>query len=242
MADSLIDVISGALTEIGQLGQGQTANPEDGALGLRQVNLMLSQASTKRLMISKVEIREYTLLLGTNDYTIGPSGTLAGVRPVLVESGQVRVGASSVWIPLTVADKPKWDAIINKGATDEIIGTIYPEYSYPNVRLRVHPTPGSGMSLRLGQWEELVGFINITDPILMPPAYQEWLEAVLAVRLAPFYDQPVPAGVQQRALDATAAVMQINAQSLGGALSPAQAMSSPNVGNPIPQGTPGAPQ
>ena len=71
---TLLDVGTGALTAIGQLGQGQTPNAEDGALILRLSNLLLSKWSTMRLMLYYVATRTYALAPSTADYTIGPAG------------------------------------------------------------------------------------------------------------------------------------------------------------------------
>lgn len=239
-----LDVISGALTAIGQLGQGQTASAEDGALGLRLINLLLSQASTKRLMLSYVASRQYTLSANVADYSIGPAtASFIAVRPNLIESAQANVFGSNVWLPMSILDKPKWDALVNKGATADVPERIYPEYTFPNVAFHVDPKPLSASNIRLGTWEPLLRFATIFDPVVFPDAYEEWLESNLGIMMAPYYDQPVPQTLIQRAADGKLSVMSYNAQSMGGALGSEQTLQSPNVGQPIPTGpAPGAAQ
>lgn len=234
---TLLDVGAGALTAIGQLGAGQTASPEDGALILRYSNLLLSQWSTSRLYLYYVAIRAYALSAGVATYTIGPSGaTFTAARPVLVESAQIQVGGSTIWLPMNILDKGKWDSIVTKGAVDDIATDIYPEYGFPNMTFYLNPAPRSITNIRLGCWEQLTQFASLFDTIAFPPAYEEFLESSLGIILAPFYDQVVPATLIQRQATAQMAVMKINAQSLGGALGPTQTLQSPNVGNPIPTG------
>ena len=241
MASTLLDVVSSALTEIGQLGQGQTASPEDGAIGLRQANLLLSQKSTQRLFLSYVAIREY-VLSATADYTIGPTGaTFTAPRPTLIESAQIKVGSTNVWLPISVWDKAKWDGIVNKGATADIPEGVYPEYTFPNMGFHVHPIPIGAPSIRLGAWEQLTQFATLFDQVLFPPAYEAWLEAALAIILAPFYDQPITQSMADRGAETLADLQRYNAQSLGGAVSANQQMASPNVGQPIPSAPPTAP-
>ena len=238
---TLLDIISGALTLIGQLGRGQTVAPEDGQIGLDETNLLLSQSSTKRLMLSYVAIRSYALSANDADYTIGPTGAdFTAVRPTLIESAQINVPGTNIWLPMSVLDKPKWDAIATRGTVDEICQVIYPEYTYPNIAFHIHPKTSGTPTIRLGCWEELTQFPDVLTEVALPPAYAEWLKATLAIRLAPSYDQPVPANLLQRAADATAAVMQYNAQSMGGALGSMQTLQSPNVGNPILPSAPAA--
>ena len=237
---TLMDVVSDALTAIGQLGQGQTPSPEDGAQGLRQANLIISQATTKRLMLYWVAIRQYSLSQMVADYTIGPSGaTFTAPRPTIVESGQANIPGSNVWLPVSMLDKPKWDALINKGAYADIPERLYVEYTYPNLTFHVDPKPIGSPQIKLGAWEPLTKFTSLFDTVNFPDPYEEWLTSALIVKLAPYYDQPVPANLVDRATKGELAVMQYNAQTLGGALGADQLLNSPNVGQPIPPGSGG---
>ena len=230
---TLLDVISGALTAIGQLGQGQSPNAEDAALGLRRANLLLSQWGTQRLYLYYVNTRQYTLT-GVADYTLGPSGTLStDDRPTFIESAQMQASNGGPWVTLSILDKKQWDAIRTKDATASVADDFWPEYSYPAMGLHFNPAPSSGAKVKLGCWEQLAQFASVADSIAFPPAYEEFLESTLAITMAPDYDQPVPATLALRQQRAEAAVMKINAQSLGGSLGEGQTLQSPNLGAPI---------
>lgn len=238
-----LDVISGSLTAIGQLGQGQTVSPEDGALGLRQINLLLSQKSTQRLFLPYVATRQYQLS-PTADYTIGPVGaTFLAPKPTFIESAQVNVPGSNVWLPISVWDKPKYDSIRNKFATADVPDGLYVEYTPgPTLAFHVNPIPIGTPFLKLGAWEQLTQFVTLFDVLAFPPAYESWLEVTLAVILGPYYDQPIPQNLLLRQQEAATDLQKYNAQGMGGALSAAQRMDSPNVGQPIPSGGPPAQQ
>lgn len=236
-ASTLMDVLNGSMTAIGQLGRGQTPNASDAALFLRLANLILSKASAKRLFLYSVTQRQYTLQAGVGDYTIGETGaTFTATRPTFIESSQVNLPGTSYWPDLTIADKPKWDAIPNRGAMDEVPTVVYVEYSFPNLAFHVHPKPIGTPSIRFGAWEALPAFASVFDPVSFPPAYEEWLEVEMAVSGAPYYNQPVTDTLADRLTEARATVMQINAQAMGGALSENQKLESPNVGQPGPKG------
>lgn len=231
---TLLDLVASALTSIGQLGQGQTANPEDGALGFRQANLLLSQKSTQRLFLPYVSIRQYTLSAATADYTIGPTGaTFTALRPTLIESAQINVGSTGVWLPISIYGKPQWDAIRNKAATADIPDGVYVEYLLPNIAFHVNPVPVGTPGIRFGAWEQLTQFVTLFDVLAFPPAYEEWLESAVAIQLAPFYDQPVPQSLVDRRQRAEAAVMDFNARTIQGSPSEAQQFKSPNIGLPV---------
>ena len=238
------DVCVGALTSCGQLGAGQTMSPEDGALGLRLLNLELAKASSMRLYLFNVATRTYALVATTHDYTIGPSGSLGGAttRPTFVESAQINV-VGGVWLPISILDKPKWDAVVNKGAVADIPEVCWPEYSYPNLGFHVNPAPSGTPNIKLGCWEQLTQFASLFDQVgnAFPSQYEEWLEAGLAIRYSPFYDQPVTPAMQDRYNQAVAAVQSQNAQGLVGALAAMSTFQSPNLGQPIPTGPAAAP-
>lgn len=238
---TLLDVVSAALTAIGQVGVGQGVSTEQGAQGLRQANLLLSRKSTQRLFLSDVSTREYTLIPGQADYTIGEAGaTFTATRPNLIESAQTQIPGTSSWFPISVWGKPQWDAITGKGATDEKPAGIYPEYTFSNSILAFHvnPIPTGAAKIRLGVWEPPFQFTSLFDLVLMPAAYEAWLEVALTIILAPLYDQPVPQSLIDTRSDALGDLNRYNAQSLGGALSASQRFDSPNLGAPIPTGPP----
>jgi hypothetical protein len=234
---TLLDIVTGSLTAIGQLGQGQTANAEDGALGQRCMNLQLAKWSADRLMIPYVATRTYTLVANTADYSVGPNAATCGpTRPTFIESAQVVVPGTSYTPSLSVLDKSQWDAVANRGAIADVPDKIYVEYSFPNLTFHINPKPVAGMTIFLGCWEQLQQFATLFDTFAFPPEYEELMESNLAIILAPYYDQPVPQTLLQRAADAMVAVQKKNAQGIGGSLSAAQKLMSPNVGQPIPSG------
>lgn len=240
---TLLDVIAGSLTALGQLGQGQTANAEDGALGLRLANLLLTQKSTERLFIYNVTPVIWILTPNVQDYTWGPSGaTFNGPRPAFVESAQVQPAGTSMWLPVSILDKTKWDAIRNLGAsTPDVPDDVWVEYTYPNLTFHVNPISSSAPKMRFGTWQLLQQFASLFEVLALPPAYEEFLESNLAIMLGPYYDQPIPPDLEVRAQRAEAQVMKINAQGLGGALSAGQKFDTPNLGQPILPGGPPAP-
>lgn len=229
-----LDIISGALTKIGELGQGQTASPEDGALGLRRLNLIISMLSTQRLTIYTVTTKMYALVAGTADYTIGPSAaTFTDVRPTFVEGAQVNPFGGT-WIPVSMLAKPQWDAIQTKNATADKPNDIWVEYTYPNLTFHVNPIQTANMNIRLGCWIPLTQFVTLFDTVAFPTGWEEMLESLLSVNIAPYYDQPITPGMQNDANNALQFIMGINAKTLAGALDPAQTLQAPNVGSPSP--------
>lgn len=234
---TLLDIVTGALTSLGQLGLGQTASPEDGANGQRHMNLLMGRFSAERLLIPYVATRSYALVANTADYTIGPTGaTFTEARPTFIESAQVFVPGSSYLTSMNILDKPKWDAIHNRSAMAEVPESVYVEYLPLSLAFHVHPKPIAAPLMQLGAWLQLQKFSTLFDAFALPEEYEEFLESSLALVWAPDFDQPIPQSLIDRQGKAQQAVMSKNAQGMGGAITSAQMLQSPNVGQPIPSG------
>lgn len=238
----LLDILSDALSAIGQLGTGQSLNPEQGEQGRRIANRMVGKWSLQRYMLFTIAQRALTLSAGIRDYTLGPTGTLGvnpQTRPVFVESARVSGVGSQQESAISIVDPVEWGAIRDKGATNSILGLpqlIWPEYTMPNIGLHLWPIPSAAITLTLGTWEQLQQFVSIFDVLNFPPGYEEPLMWNIAMEWAPFFDMPVTPSIQQLAADGLLKIQGINAQGLGGALGEAQRLDPPNLAKPIPTG------
>lgn len=238
---TFLDCATDAHAYIGQLGIGQSLSPEQAALALRVGNRMLGKWSTQRLYLFNIGTRTYTLTVGTQDYTVGPTGGFVAARPVLVESARMVIVGSQTELAMSVLDKPEWDAIVDKGTIcgpNGVPNKIWPEYTYPNLSFHVLPIPSNAATIKLGAWDQLQQFATIFDQLAFPPGYEDAFTWNLARALCPSYDMPTT-GVDEEAADGLIKIQQINAQSLGGSLSADQTLKSPNVGQPQPQPAPG---
>ncbi len=231
-----VDLATDAMTAIGQLGTGQSISPEEAEQALRVCNSLLGKWSVQRLMLPLVSQRTFNLSPGTQDYTIGPSGTVGGVavRPTFVESAQAAPPGSSQSNTLSILDKSEWDAIGDKGAQTSALGipqSMYPEFTSPNVALHFWPIPSNAGEVTVGVWEPLTKFATIYDDANLPEGYEEALRFNLALNLCPFFDMP-PGLVSDLTVDAINSLKKINAQSIGGSLGDDQTLKSPNTGQP----------
>ncbi len=234
---TLLDILSDALTALGQLGAGRSMSPEQAEQGLRVANRMLGKWSVQRLLLYYVVNRTYNLSATVQDYTVGPTGTIGGVsvRPTLVEGAQLAPPGSAQSNTISIYDKPKWDAIGDRGATCSPLGLpqgVYVEYSYPNIGLHFWPVPNNAAQLTMGVWEPLTKFVTIFDDFTFPEGYEEGFMWNIAVEWAPFFDMPVTQSMSELAADGGNNIKKINAQSRGGALGDNQTLQSPNVGQP----------
>lgn len=87
---TLADAITDALTALGEISRGQTPSEEDFQHGLYVARNLLDEWSTSRLMLPSVKKLDCQLIVGKQDYTIGPAGAdFTNERPVLIQTATV---------------------------------------------------------------------------------------------------------------------------------------------------------
>lgn len=101
-----IEIISGALKDIGALEAGETPTPEAAQDALQMLNFMLDQWSNENMMVFNVTEIIFTLISGQVQYTLGPNpstlnfvgasfnGSISGTTLTVtgITSGAVAVG------------------------------------------------------------------------------------------------------------------------------------------------------
>jgi len=101
-----IEIISGALKDIGALEAGETPTPEAAQDALQMLNFMLDQWSNENMMVFNVTEIIFTLMSGQVQYTLGPNpstlnfvgssfdGSISGTVLTItgINSGAVAVG------------------------------------------------------------------------------------------------------------------------------------------------------
>src|SRR5579885_1769619 len=189
---TLLDVITDAVSKIGQLGIGQSLSPDEAQQGLREANRMIGDWSIQRLLLYTVTKRPFVLTAGKQDYTVGQAGAdFNQVRPIFVEGAQGVILGTAGEKPMNLLDVVKWGAIFDKAAQCSVgipPSDIWPEYSYPNLTFHVWPVPTSPVTINLRTWEVLQSFLTVFDVLNFPAGYEMPLVDNLAIRLAPYYD------------------------------------------------------
>ena len=241
------DIFSDSLSDIGQLGIGQSASPEQLSQALRFCNRWIAKLSAQRLMLPSVPSNPYVLTPNLQDYVLGPTaagpGSFVASRPTFIESAQIQGPGSAMTLGLSLLDRTKWGAIRDKGAICSANGLpqdIWIEYNYPNINFHLWTIPSSAATILLAAWVPLQQFATIFDTLNFPPEYETAIQKNLSVELCGAYDMAVPPQIAQQAADGLIQIQRINAQSLGGQqLGDSQTLQTPNQVIPPPIG--GAP-
>ncbi|MFP5230003.1 MAG: hypothetical protein ACLGXA_20495 [Acidobacteriota bacterium] len=230
---TLLDLITECLTDIGELGQGETPSPEDSSYCMGKANELLDSWSTERLNI--YEIQEIQLALTAKQtFTIGIGATdFNQTRPVKIEGATILVpiGATGVNIssPMEIIGEARWRAIADLSATTNAPELLYPDQASPIMNLNLYPAPKCVVTtiLQLSAWLPLQQFVALTDEFSMPTGFQKAFVDGLKVVIMASYGHPVDQVTAAMEQSSKSRIQQLNAQ-------------LPNLGisDGIPQATP----
>ena len=184
-------IIYDALGRLHVIRPGQTAAPQELSDGLVALNNLVDSLSTDRLMIPYSTTARYALVAFTAGYTLGPSGTLVGPRPIRIDQagivqGVYNYGASDFRSPLEIIDEKGWAAITDKTATSDIPLKLYPVATPTSFSLSLWPNPNvsSTTDLELTFWAALSSFPDQSTDVPLNPGYARALGALLAIELS----------------------------------------------------------
>lgn len=209
-----LDIIYQALRIIGFSRAGQTASPEAFADGLAALNRLIDSSNIKRGSIYMMQIDTYTLVAGTQAYTIGPGGDFDAANPVRISRANMLLpsGSSVVRRKLNLLDDKQWAAkkfLAARGLPYD----LYNDNDNPLSVYSFYPIPSQAYQFETYTWK-LAGAIATTDTLIaVSPGYYEWWLYELAARLAPIFGMKLPDDAAVILADARAAVRSMNCPS-----------------------------
>jgi hypothetical protein len=186
------DLITFALRASGINGVGQTPMAEDSNTGLELLRNLIAQWQKKRWMeyvLQEVSVPSST---GAQFYTIGPGQDFDCARPDYIAAAYIRILGGSpgnlVDIPIQIIHAREDYAGISVKTLQSMPAVVWYESQWPTGRVYWWPVPPGGMyGLYLTVKSPLPTYSTLTDPLNLPPEYNEALIWSLCVRLQMSY-------------------------------------------------------
>lgn len=230
---TVADVITASLKELGVLASGEVPTAADQSDCLDGLNRLIDQWATERLAIYTINRTTWSIVSGTQTYTVGVGGTLNIAWPAYIE--HVNFQDTSVTPTLERQLQPltddAWSKIPQRTLTSPFPTTWYFDGNYPLGNLSFWPVPTSSTLQGVIYAATAVPqFASTASTIALPPGYWRMLVKALAVEMAPAYDKGdslepggQPGLLVRQALDAISAVKSSNSKPMdmsidGGAL------------------------
>lgn len=206
---TVLEIITDALQDAGIISSNETPNATDGQKAFRLLNRMLDADSTESLMIYS-QIPLVFPLTNKQTYTIGPGGDFSTARPVNVISIYMR-DTNGNDLPCEMLSQQEYADILSKPVTSSIALSAWYNAGMPLSEIWLYPVPSSTTySIVIWVWDTLTSFTAISDSVILPPGYEEYIETNLAVRCCIAFNRPLPPELVAWAKDAKDKIKIIN--------------------------------
>ncbi len=175
------NIVDGAFKLCGVL----VPTPTERTSALTTLNDLLALWSAERLLVYFVVEESFTLVVGTNVYTIGSAGTFNTVRPQKITAAYLR-DSDNIDYPLDVTMAlTEYNRISDKG-TNARPERLYYAPEFPLGKIHFDSPPDATYTFNVFSWKPLTSFADLdTTTIVIPAEYVKALRYLLAVDLAP---------------------------------------------------------
>ena len=202
-------IITDALKKLGVWQKGETIDADEGADGLRALNLMIDSWSNEDLMLYQQVQRTKALTSSDGQYTIGDSGDIDTTRPVRIATAYVQDSGGNDW-PIKIINAAQWASISLKTVDGTYPSYLYYRPDYPLGVINLYPEPSSGLTLYLECWDQITQFASGVTSASLPPGYERALIYNLAIELAPEYGKPIGQEIAKLAMESREFIQDVN--------------------------------
>jgi hypothetical protein len=186
MPRTVLDILNRSARLIGVLETGETLSANEAADALLVLNQMLDAWKADRLFAYSIVERTHPLVAGTAAYTIGLGGNINVERPVKIEYAFTR-DSQNYDRSIAIIPDAEFALITLKSLPLYYPTALKYQPEYPLGIVTLWPPPISALTLHLGCWQPLSEFSGYTDPVTLPPGYEEAIVFSLGERLAGEY-------------------------------------------------------
>ena len=205
------DIIYGSLRLLGVLAEGETPSSETAQDALNAMNQMIDSWNTERLAVFSTQDQVVTWPASTQSRTLGPTGNIVGLRPVLVDDATYfRDPANGISYGLKLINQQQYNGIAVKTVTSTYPQVLWINMSYPNIEMYVYPVPTRALEFHIVSVDELSTPANLATDLAFPPGYLRAFRYNLACELAPEFGVEPSRQVQRIAMTSKRNLKRIN--------------------------------
>lgn len=202
-----LEIITGALEEIGVAEVGQAVEAEDAALCLRALNTLADAHLTEPLYAYATTTVSASLPAGTMSRTIGASQQFNCSRPVRLEPGCF-VSVGGVDYPLSIIGEAEYNGISQKNIAGPWPSVVMYDAGSPTGNVYFWPTGACTVNLMVQT--QASQFADMSTDYTLPPGYKRLFKFCLAEEVASTYQRQVSALTARNAAQARLAVKRAN--------------------------------
>ena len=179
------DQINGALRLLGVLAEGETPSAATSQDALTALQQMLDSWNTERLSVFSTQDQVRNWLPNQISNTLGPTGSLVGQRPILVDDATYfRDPSNNISFGIKLINQQQYDGIAVKTVTSTYPQVMWVNMTYPDIELYVYPVPTKVLEFHFVSVEPLLSVSSLSTDITMPPGYLRAFKYNLALEIA----------------------------------------------------------
>lgn len=203
-----IDIIKRAMRLARVYDIGEEPSADEAQDCFDALNAMLDSWSTERLMVYVNTSVDVPFTIGVNSRTVGPSGDVITARPVQVTEATY-VNYNNIDYPVRLMTQEEYNDLPVK-SIQGIPTFLYVNMDMPNVTLKLFPTPGQNVTLKLVSQDALTAFPDLNTDISFPSGYEKALSYSLAEEIAPEFGVQLDPKVEKIAYTSRKKLKRIN--------------------------------
>jgi hypothetical protein len=205
------DIIYGSLRLIGVLAEGETPSSETAQDALSAMNEMIQSWNTERLAVFSTQDQIVTWPPNERSRTMGPTGDIVALRPVLVDDATYfRDPSNGISFGLKLINQQQYNGIAVKTVTSTYPQVMWVNMTYPNIEMYVYPVPTKVLEFHIVSVQELSAPANLGTDLAFPPGYLRAFRYNLACELAPEFGVEPSRQVQRIAMTSKRNLKRIN--------------------------------
>jgi hypothetical protein len=205
------DIIYGSLRLIGVLAEGETPSSETAQDALTAMNQMIDSWNTERLAVFSTQDQIVTWPPNERSRTMGPTGDIVALRPVLVDDATYfRDPSNGISFGLKLINQQQYNGIAVKTVTSTYPQVLWVNMTYPNIEMYVYPVPTKVLEFHIVSVQELSAPATLGTDLAFPPGYLRAFRYNLACELAPEFGVEPSRQVQRIAMTSKRNLKRIN--------------------------------
>jgi hypothetical protein len=212
------DQINGALSLIGQLAEGEVPSAATADDALEALNQMIDSWSTERLAVFCTQDQVINWYPGVKFATLGPSGTLTPVdplvtlnRPVMVDDASYfRDPATGISYGIKLINQQQYNGIAVKTVTSTYPQVMFVNMTNPNIEMTVYPVPTKLLEFHVVSAKVLDQPATLATTLIFPPGYLRAFRYNLACEIGAMFGIEPTRQVQRIAMTSKRDIKRIN--------------------------------
>jgi len=213
MAHTVRDIVTDALLELGVIAAGEVATDADAQLGLSSLNDLMDQWAAERLQIYALVRTTWTIVSGTQEYTVGTGGDVNIARPIYIDHiNFVDTDPDpDIEYQLSHLTEDAWSRVPIKALTSPFPTAWYYDSAYPLATLSLWPVPtDTGLQGAIYANTAVSEFASLATSVALPPGYRRMLIKSVAVDMASSFERQADPSLIMAALEAKSVVKRSN--------------------------------